>query len=195
MKWPFAKTEEARIEEFWKWFRVNSVKLATLEPEAAISEISRNLVKVDPGLVIGIYMQPNGPWTLEISPDGIREKITLVQRVVAGATACDGWVVVPFRQPANLEGVKITVGGNEVEVEQVRWVAHERQGDVVNLTLYVDVPANAPADADARVGFMFLDHLLGELVVMTRIGKLEFLRGEGPPMAKPLMVLPDYLDW
>jgi hypothetical protein len=195
VKWPFAKTEETLIGEFWTWFRGNAIRLHSLEPVRALTLIQEELAKVDPALVVALEPHDDGPWKLVISPDGIREKVGILQRLVAHCRDCENWRIVAFRQPAANPDLCIHIpGGFSCTVDDVHWVPHDRRGDLLDVTLYVNLPHNAPRDADGRVGFQLIDHYLGEHVLMTRLGAIEFRRGGGPPEARPLSAMRAYLS-
>jgi hypothetical protein len=82
-----------------------------------------------------------------------------------------------------------------VELELTRFVETGRRGALLDVTLFLPIPAGAPKDVLGELGFIALDHKLGEIVVMTRLGHIEFENIlAAPSNARLLSELPEIVN-
>jgi hypothetical protein len=163
---------------FWSWVQSPEGQkaisaLASRSPgsQRAVAKIGDALRKVHPQLVWGYY--PNGghfPGCLEISADGMKALIPVVQEVVNTAPQMDNLTVVAFRQPSAGFGLAFSNGSNEVSIDSTLAVSRERSDGLYDFEVFVPVPAGTPQREVDQLGFMILDHALGEYAVMTKLG-------------------------
>jgi hypothetical protein len=132
-------------------------------------------------------------WMLEVCAGGVKATIPAVEKLVAAAPDVPGWEIVAFRQPRDLP--EIRMGDHSVELELTRFVETGRRGALLDVTLFLPIPAGAPKDVLGELGFIALDHTLGEIVVMTRLGHIEFENIlAAPSNARLLSELPEIVN-
>jgi hypothetical protein len=188
--WNLGK-KKSTPQEFWDWFVLNNVRLKTMDLNALINEIFVKGSEVDPGLRFGLMPGKDGAdWVLEVCAGGVRATIPAVETLVAAAPVVPGWEIVAFRQPRDLP--EIRMGDHSVDLNLTRFVETGRKGAVLDVTLYLPVPAGVPKHVTGELGFIALDHTLGEMVVMSRLGQVRFENIlAAPPNAQLLCVLPE----
>lgn len=186
--------KKASPQEFWDWFVSNSARLKAMDLNDLINEIFVKGSEVDPGLRFGLMPSTeDANWMLEVCAGGVKATIPAVEKLVAAAPVVPGWEIVAFRQPRDLP--EIRMGDHSVELELTRFVEAGRQGAVLDVTLYLPLPADAPEDILGELGFIALDHTLGEIVVMTRLGHIEFENIlAAPSNARLLSELPEIVN-
>jgi hypothetical protein len=180
-----AKTDDAD-GAFWAWFAGRAAVLRTMPLDAARQEIGERLAVAAPRLQA--ELADDEIRTLVITADGARGAFPTVERIVARAPSVPGWRVVAFRQPSPIAGETIEIDEVAVPLDDIRFVATPA-GPVLELAMYV--PGYAPGnDTVGLIGFIALDHALGEYAVETRIGGIEWHPATAAPAtARPLAEL------
>ncbi len=189
MKLPWSKSSSDPINEFWTWFASAAPTLDLMKPNSQ-QEIGRRLSKIKQGLVWGGSPGQNGkPTKFEICAGGSRDLIPVVKAVVDAAPQIPNWEFVAFRQPSKTFTMR--AGSQTITPDVVFWMDKGRSSGLVDITVYVPLP-----DENARenLGFIALDHAVGEFLVMTRLGKIQFEEASRrPPDSRPLTELGAYL--
>lgn len=169
-------------QQFWQWFEDNEAALLAVESggEPVCASLARMLHAVHPDLAWEIG--PRAPRReLVISAGGNRRAFPAVEALAAAAPPLPRWTVVRFRPPRDPRGT-IALGGLEVCSDDVR-VRAERDGGKVGLTVRMEGYRGTPEHLFEQIGFLFLDRALGEYVLETRIGFIDF--------ADPAVTTPD----
>lgn len=181
----------AKIERFWAWFKSPEGQRALskiAESGESQSALKRSLSKVHTDMVWGIAISADGTnRTLEISAGGLKSLIPTVRSLVDAAPAIEGWQVVAFKQPS--PNFSVAISGIDGEITSATVLVSPRLAadGKFDLEVFVPVPAGCPREKIGELGFIFLDHTLGEYAVMTRIGELSFeLTLCAPPTVIPL---------
>ena len=180
MKLPFFNKRLSTPEEFWAWFlspdgqtTVAETASQSQRAQAAISKIGDMLHKVNSDLSWGMVPpSQDNPGRFEVSAGGIRSVIPAVLAVVEAAPQLPNWHVVAFKQP--VEDIQLIYAGQEIDSSTVTCQEVGRNGELIDLNVYVPLPVDAPKKLIGEIGFIVLDHTLGEYVVMTKIGALNF---------------------
>jgi len=165
-------------EAFWTWFRENLKRLRAQPPEVMIGEVNKQFQRAYPGLIMEFGLEE--PLLVVISGDGLKENIPKVKRAVAEAPIYSEYRVVAFRQPSK-EAPTVRIGEVEADLSLTRCRPTTRSGSHVDIELFVPVPNIFPEDVVGQLGFIALDHILGEEAVMTRIGDISFYSIEQAP--------------
>ena len=178
---------------FWTWFQTNAAQLhADTDLRKVMERISAELAKIDKGVFAEIGGDAKTR-VLVISVNGKKELFPKVQAIHAAAPKVDGWSIVAFRQrraPGDI--AKFQLGGKTLDPAQIKFVA---KANADKLDLDVFMPSFTTHDEMAQIGFIVLDHSIGELDMETRIGGIEFLPlDKAPAAAKPLAELPSIVD-
>ncbi len=111
-------------------------------------------------------------FVLVISCDGISASIEHVQNLAASAPNISNWSIRKFRHPMdpkilNYQGLELELDNLFVDFEL------DMEREKVDITYYI--PNLDDEDKRYRsLGFLYLDHVLGEFNVMTRVGYIDF---------------------
>lgn len=165
--------------EFWTWFASpegqSVVRSAAQDPKAQ-EDLGNALKRVHPDLVWGMDVPgaDGSPGTFEVSAGGLRELIPIVKMLVEAAPKIGGWAVVAFRQPSPSFKVQFGPDADEFDSRSILVAPKGHSNGKYDLDVYVPTPAGCPPSTTAEIGFIFLDHILGELTVMDRLAELHF---------------------
>lgn len=164
-------------KEFWKWFVKNKSKFEvfiTTKSRTDFSlyhELSRKIKKVNEEIIPELTMEEE-KYVLIISCGGISAGIKSVQELAASAPEINNWIVKKFRQPTD----KITLNyeGLELEMSDLQ-VDYDLDMDREKVNIVYKIKGYEESDKRyTSLGFLYLDHILGEFNVMTRVGYIDF---------------------
>ncbi len=168
-------------EEFWTWFQSaeGQQTLSTALGESpsassAVAKIGKMVRQVNSELAWGMGIGADQVRSFEVSAGGIRKNIPAVQDFVTAAPQMDGWKIVAFKQPTADFSAKLAASGESIDATTVQVAPSPNREGLIDLKVYVPTPAGCPPNTVAELGFIFLDHILGEYLVMTRLGELSF---------------------
>lgn len=184
-------TSANRAAPFWKWFTDHATELhANQDLRVVMESISAELKKVYPGVFAEIGKQGD-ELMLVISADGIKDLFPQVQEVYAARPTVPGWKIVAFRQRD--ASFAIEMGGKKIEPKTVKFVGTPGEG---KLDIEVYLPGFKEDDEELKkIGFIILDHMIGEYDMETKIGGIGFAALDAAPAAaKPLTELPAMVD-
>lgn len=165
-------------EEFWNWFLRNQIKLenfiSSKDPDYSIyNQLTQKLKKFHNLLVPEITIDEEDNFILIITPDGKKDGINATKEIVEAAPSIKGWKIKKFRQAT--DNITLNFQGLEFGFEDVKIY---RQFDFENERADITVLIKNFDENDERyiaLAFLYLDHILGEFNVLTRIGEIEFL--------------------
>jgi hypothetical protein len=166
-------------EEFWDWFLgpegQMTIESAATSPGAQ-QLLAASLERVHPDLTWGMKPRRDDgtPGTLEVSGGGLREMIPIVRELVEAAPPIDGWKIVAFKQPIPDFTVQFGPKKEVFDSKNILVVSKALPDGRYDLDVYVPTPAGCPANTTGELGFIFLDHVLGEFTVMERLAELHF---------------------
>lgn len=188
---PVAPEAANRAVSFWTWFSAHAAELhANPDLRAVMETISAELDKAYPGVFAEIG-KTGDELMLVLSADGIKKLFPQVQEVFAARPAVPGWKIVAFRQRD--AGFAIEMNGTKIEPATVKFVGAPADG---KLDLDVYLPGFKADDEELKkIGFIILDHVIGEYDMETKIGGIEFgALATAPPTARALTELPAMVD-
>ncbi len=188
-------------EKFWYWFQANEEMIYYFEKdqENALEKIHQAIKKVHPDLVFEISgVHDAGKREFVISAGGLSEVISAVESLHAKAPQLDRWIFIKYRQrridnPA--KGIKFE--GRLVSGEGVKYsLIKDEDPQRIGVLLFFPNYSENDSQLFANVGFLLLDHMLGEYNVMTRVGYIDFLSTESEhcESSMPLAELPSQFD-
>jgi hypothetical protein len=153
------------------------------------------LHKVDSDLTFEFGPRQNYKRELVISAGGIRAVFPVVISLVDSAPKLARWKFIKFRQRKSLDDSDDSIVLNDVKVPSA-WVyfSSKPDGDCLDVTLFIK---NYNATSTYKqIGFLWLDHALGEYDVETKLAQIEFkaLGSDQPRQLKPLRQLPLTVD-
>ena len=161
--------------EFWNWFLINK---KTIE-EFIASDLSDNrpyelltdkFKEYHPDIVPELTIDKSDNFVLIISCDGVSSGIEAVKTLASAAPAIEKWIIQEFRQPGSI--VTLNFKGLTFEATDVK-TAYSLNNGRVDIELYI----RGYKEDDRRykaLALLYLDHLIGEYLVMTKIGTIKF---------------------
>ena len=169
----------AEITAFWTWFLAHreEIECALGNPQALVRQLAPRLHRVHGDLTFEVGRAAGGAFSFVVSADGLVQTIPAVEALVAAAPEIPGWRIVAFRPP------KASVGPFQFQDHGFSpddfWYAPmmNDNGDRLDLVIAV-VEERAEADDERVIGavFLLLDALIGEYLVMTRVGAIDFAK-------------------
>ncbi|MCG9895032.1 MAG: hypothetical protein MH204_06120 [Fimbriimonadaceae bacterium] len=180
-------------EEFWKWFEGRRGLSRVLPAIWTMKSCMRQLDGFADKLAVEIQVVPGEKHRiLIISADGIGENIPVVEQIVAAAPRMVEWQVVAFR-PA-IDADQLQIFGQNFQTDSMRMVTQWVDGKLDVWLFFGDEERHRKEEMIAP-GFLALDHLVGEYLVMTKLEHVEFLPAvRAPANAGPIWALPAILD-
>lgn len=185
-----AQNAAAADSQFWRWFEANAARLRAVSDFVTVmNEIQAELDKEHAG-VIAELTEDDKDRVLVLSADGDKKLFPTVQRLYAARPNVAGWSVIAFRPPADPKDptTKMEMNGKSIDPAKVRFVVVST-GDPIDIDVYV--PGYIKDDETmGMLGFLALDHTVGEYAMETRIGGIEWHPIEqAPASARPLVEL------
>src|SRR5688572_13561545 len=159
-----------------------------------MQRVSTELERVNAGLSAEIGGD-GADRDLVLTADGNRDLFPVIQAVHAERPqVVPGWTIIAFRPraaPGDF-GVRIEMGGRTVDPREVRFVATRAAS---KLELDVFIPGFTTTEEMGGIGFILLDHTIGEYDMETVIGGIAFAAlDKAPSGARPLEELPAVVD-
>ncbi len=173
----FKKRKKGDTTVFWNWFVKNHKKLEAFIDEGAndmaiygkLTEVMKDYNDIlFPELTVG----DKAKYRLIITPDGLKEGIEPTKALYDDKPDIPNWEVVKYRQP--YDDFRIEMDGLSFDSEVLRILAqidHERE--MVDLAIYIP-GMNNDEKKYKHLAFLYLDHVLGEFNVLTRVGHIDF---------------------
>lgn len=196
MKLPsFFRSERPGGGEFWDWFLQNGREIAAVRTgsEPILHTIAENLRAVHPNLQFEMSVADDGLREFIVSAGGIREAIPAVEQLVSTAPEIPGWQIIAFKQRKQAD--RIEIGGQSFGPEDV-WFKSESHREHADIELYIR-GFDGSSELPLHVAFLYLDVLLGEYDVMTKIGAIDFQPLPEDPTRiglRPIQRLPEVID-
>lgn len=158
-------------ERFWKWFRSNEGALFDFERdrEAIFDRLAAEMHKLNPSLTFEFGPIEGGRREFVISADGIKEAFPEVQALYAAAPSLPRWKFTKFRPRRS--PLDVNYGNVSVQASSVR-VQMKKNGQVVDLTVFMPNYTEENREACTAIAFLLLDGALGEYDVETRVGQI-----------------------
>jgi hypothetical protein len=165
-------------QQFWNWFIKNQSKLekfilSNSNDYSIYNELTEKLKRFNDHLFPEITIDEENNYILIITPDGIREGIEPTKEIAEAAPHIKGWKIKKFRQPT--DKMALNFQGLEYGIHDIKiW----RKFDLKNETVDIAVLIKDYKDDDTRfisLAFLYLDHVLGEFNVLTKVAEIDFL--------------------
>lgn len=177
------------IDRFWTWFAGNSEQFrdAPGNDRRALDELGSLLSEIRDGLVVEFSLTDGRADEVVVSADGKKDLFASVIDVVQAAPPIPGWRVTAFRQPGN-PNVTIEMNGIELGANDI-WFSAEPSDGKTDLLLLVRGMTEENHQMLAGAVFILLDNALGEFIVETAVGDVNFGPLSGDPEADGLRPL------
>ena len=173
-------------QSFWSWFQVHESDLFDFEAhqEQTFDALSTALHLVDERLTFEFGPKQAGKREFVLSADGLREAFPAVEALHAAAPKLPRWTFVKFRP--RREPMDVFFQGMSVRAAQVRFTLMPAAGKV-DIVLFLPGDEHLDSEKMIGIGFLLLDHALGEFDVETKVGEINVQPlKSAPAAAKPL---------
>lgn len=163
-------------ESFWNWFTENRIKLEEFinNPSrdfAIYHEMTGELQKFNELLYPEITVRDN-KYVLIITPNGIMDGVKPTREIVEAAPLFEHWEFVRFRQP--LDEVSLEHDGVKYESHDIEILTEmDEERNKINILVFIRNMNKNPR-AYQTLAFLYMDHILGEFNVITRVGYIDF---------------------
>ena len=166
--------EKSPETRFWLWFGENESRLFSFErdQERNISDLLRELHKIDRSLTFEVGSETDGIREFIISADGKREAFPAVVKLAEAAPMLPRWNIMKFR-PRRTDPCLIGIGDLQFSSDGVL-AAVEPQGARVGISLFIGDVDHFDERIVGHIGFLLLDYTLGEYDVETLVGTVSF---------------------
>lgn len=191
---------DEEIDAFWLWFSGVAARLAAdIEDETLGADLDARVARLgDIGWEVG--PGTNAACALVVSPDGVRERLSLTERIVARAPQIPGWEIHSSKPPKvwDLRFEMQCDSGRTVDVDArewryVLWKFPDGTFDVV----VEQRDLQGVTDADRlRAAAIVVEGTVGErirLSILPRIEGLESLPADQAGKATPIRHLREHL--
>ena len=172
----FKKKDEKEI--FWKWFLKNQTKLENFISSenrnyAIYNELTKQLKKFNDLLFPEITIDKENNFILIITPDGIRDGVNPTIEIVKSAPIIRGWKIKKFRQAS--DKISLNFKGLQFTYDDIKiWRYFILEQDKVDISVLIK-NYDEKDNRYISLAFLYLDHILGEYNVLTRVGEINFL--------------------
>ncbi len=165
-------------KEFWDWFIKNKTNLEEFiksdnKDYSIYNQLTNKLHKFNNLLYPELTIDENDNFVLIVTPDGIKDGIAPTKEIIESAPLIDHWVLKKFRQAT--DKMDLNFNGLELKYTEIRiW----RNFKIEEVKVDIAVLIKNYNEKDTRfisLAFLYLDHILGEFNVLTRVGYIDFL--------------------
>lgn len=165
-------------KEFWDWFVKNKTKLEEFiksdnRDYSTYNQLTNKLQGFNKLLFPEITIDENDNFVLIITPDGIKEGMIPTKEIVDSAPSIDNWVVKKYRQAT--DKMDLNFRDLEFKYDDIKiW----RKFNIEEVNVDIAVLIRNFNEKDTRfisLAFLYLDHILGEYNVLSRVGQIDFL--------------------
>lgn len=174
----FKKKDKKKV--FWDWFQKNKEQVAQFIQDQQnmriYEELTKQLKKYNQILFPELMLDGKGGYVLIITPDGIKDGLQATIDLVDVAPDINDWSFVKFRQA--MDHVQLQFNGLQYAYEDIKiWRDFNEEEDKVDIAVLI----KGFDENDQRflsLAFLYLDHILGEFNVISRVGGIDFLSWE-----------------
>ena len=161
--------------QFWDWFTNHSKQLehfmtSNLSDYSVYNELSAKLKTYHNNVIPELTMDKANNFILILSADGISNGIIPIEKLFASAPLLNGWIIQKFRKPGAVSNLNFR--GLGIPAKDVK-IKYSLNANEVDIELYI----KGYKENDSRyksLGFLYLDHFIGEYSVMTKVGNIQF---------------------
>lgn len=161
--------------EFWNWFQVRRSEIEKFivsgqDDFTIFNELTDKLRSYNDLVIAELTQDTENRNILILSCDGRRDGIEPVERLYKSAPTIDNWRIQKFRAPGHV--TELNYQGLSIKPDDIM-LKYNFDGAGYNIELFMK-GYREKDDRYKALAFLYLDHLVGEYNVMTRIGQIEF---------------------
>jgi hypothetical protein len=191
------------IEEFWQQLETTIEQVLEsrddnqFDAELLLGDYRNRLQVIDENLTFHFEADEEGPIEMIFGCDGYPESIHSVLSLVGAAPVVSGIKFKAFNHRYDPIPNCINVAGEMCEISDY-WFALQNNAKKLHLTIYMPiVPDVLETDPRVEAVMIFLDALIGEYELMTKIWALDWIETPADPIdygLKPLQELRESFD-
>lgn len=163
-------------DKFWEWFNKNENRIYDFElnQNHIFDELHNELRKVDDGLVFEFGPKRNDEKReFAISADGILKFFPSVEKLFEKKPNLLKFDVKKFRQRKG-SGFSIRVEDIIIDPKDIKFLIKESDDFKIDIALFLGKSNEINEETRIQIGFLFLDDMLGEYDVSTKVGGIIF---------------------
>lgn len=163
-------------DKFWEWFNKNENRIYDFElnQNQIFDELHNELRKVDDGLVFEFGPKRNDEKReFAISADGILKFFPSVEKLFEMKPNLLKFDVKKFRQRKG-SGFSIRVEDIIIDPKDIKFLIKESGDFKIDIALFLGKSNEINEETRIQIGFLFLDDMLGEYDVSTKVGGIIF---------------------
>ena len=162
-------------KEFWDWFQSKKKEIeefitSDTNDYSIYEELTDKLNSYNDLVIPELTKDTDDNNVLIISCDGKSDGIPFVERLYESAPIIDKWRFQKFRIPGQVR--ELNYQGLQFKSNDIK-AKYTFDGQYYDIELFI----KGYSDSDDRykgLAFLYLDHMVGEYNVMTKIGQIEF---------------------
>ena len=160
-------------DRFWEWFRENKSFLEQYDKKTdeVMEQLQEKLEEIYPDLRFEIGQDKDGIYEFVISAGGLKSAIDSVLELYKSAPKIDGWRIIAFKPRQAV--TRVEHGGIDFKLSDFMYSSSYNEG-MTDIELYIRGFRMGKEETYAMAGFLFLDTVIGEYDVMTRLGNIKF---------------------
>lgn len=185
------------IEEFWQKLETTIEQVLDsrddnqFSAELLLGDYRDKLQLIDENLTFHFEADEEGPIEMIFGCDGYPESIHSVLSLVGAAPSVEGVTFKAFNHRYDPIPNSISVGGEMCELSDF-WFALNNSDKKLHLTIYMPyVPEVLETDPRVEAVMIFLDALIGEYELMTKVWGLDWVETPADPIDYSLRPLSD----
>ncbi len=164
---------KSKQQVFWEWFQKNEDRIFNFErdQDRIFDDLATALRRVNRHLVFEFGSVEQGKREFVISAGGLKEYFPLVMELADSAPVLDRWQIIRFRprrEPTDIQIRDLTIRSGSDVFFTLRQEAEEKIG----IRLYIKGYSEAERELFYNIGFLLLDHSIGEFDVATKVGTI-----------------------
>jgi len=197
--YPYGK----QIENFWQQLETTIEQLLDsqednqFDADSLLEDYRQSLLSIDENLTFHFERDEDGPIEMIFGCDGYPESIHSVLSLVGAAPSLSGIRFKAFNHRCDPVPTSVNVAGEICEISEF-WYSLQSVSGKLHMAVYLhDVPSVLDVDPRVEAVMIYLDALIGEFELMTRIWTLDWLELPADPLdfgLKPLKELRDQFD-
>ena len=189
---------KSKESKFWQWFEKNEDKIFKFEnnQDKVFNELSHKLKNIHKNLTFEFGPIINNQKEFVISAGGIKAAFPAVEILYNNTPKLKYFSVTKFR-PRKTTIYDLSISGTLIKAESVKYLLFKDENpNKVGIFLFFSDYQDELKNLFAQIGFLFLDQILGEYDVETKVGILDFLSFDSKYFkdSKPLKELPQEFD-
>jgi hypothetical protein len=163
---------QTKYNSFWKWFKSNSQLIFNFEKaqEEVFDLLGNELNKVDENLTFEFGPITDNKREFIISADGIRESFDSVEKLYESHPELPEWIIIKFR-PRRGINYAIKIDDITISPEDIYYSLFKDEKKV-GLMLFIK-DYDKGNEIYTQLAYLFLDGILGEYDMETKVGWIE----------------------